>query len=175
MERGITMTLRSGTRTAAMRRGSWSLCVGVLALQVALIAAPAGAAKARNACKLLKPAQITKVLGAPAARSDVAGAAVAGGESCAFDVGPGLGEPGGGMVVVTYYSGALAKGFATDVKTRSQPLTKGAVWDPDIESAFVIKRDSVTGVNVSYTSDSPSTEELKPQMAKLAKAAAKRT
>jgi hypothetical protein len=147
-----------------------------VAVLVAAAASPAAAGSgSRKACKLLKPKQIEKILGAEAQRSSVEGTQVAGAESCAYDVGPGLGEPGGGLVVVTYYSGPIAPGIAADVETREEPLAKGVVWDPLVEVAYVIEADKVVGVNVSYTKRDPSTEELKPDMAKLARAAFKRT
>jgi hypothetical protein len=147
-----------------------------IAVVVTAAASPVAAGSgSRKACKLLKPKQIEKVLGAEAQRSKVEGTQVAGAESCAFDVGPGLGEPGGGIVVVTYYSGPIAPGIAADVETREEPLAKGVVWDPLVEVAYVIKADKVVGVNVSYTNRDPSTEELRPDMAKLARAAFKRT
>jgi len=135
------------------------------------VAAGSGSSKA---CKLLKPAQIEKVLGAEAQRSDTEGTQVAGAESCAFDVGPGLGEPGGALVVVTYYSGPIVQGIGADLETRAEALTKGVVWDPLVEVAYVVKPKKIVGVNVAYTSGDPSTEELMPDVAKLAKAAAKR-
>ncbi len=147
----------------------------VVAVVTVVAASPAAAGSgSRKACKLLKPAQIEKVLGAEAQRSDTEGTQVAGAESCAFDVGPGLGEPGGALVVVTYYSGPIVSGIGGDLESRAEPLTKGVVWDPLVEVAYVVKPKKIVGVNVSYTNRDPSTEELMPDMAKLAKAAAKR-
>lgn len=152
-----------------------------LALLVSVTVCVAGAATpaaagsgSRKACTLLKPAQIEKVLGAPAAKSDVEGTEVAGAESCSYDVGPGLGEPGGALVTVTYYSGALAKGIGADIKTRAEPISKGVVWDPLVAVAYVVKPKQVVGVSVSYTSSDPPADQLMPETAKLAKAAAKR-
>jgi hypothetical protein len=69
-----------------------------IAVVVTAAASPVAAGSgSRKACKLLKPKQIEKVLGAEAQRSKVEGTQVAGAESCAFDVGPGRGEPGGPM------------------------------------------------------------------------------
>ncbi len=146
-----------------------------LAVLVAGAAVPAAAGSgSRKACKLLKPAQIEKVLGAPAAKSDVEGTQVAGAESCAYDVGPGLGEPGGALVIVTYYSGALAKGIGADIKTRAEPLSEGVVWDPLVAGAYVVKPKKVVGVSVSYTSSDPPADQLQPETATLTKAASKR-
>jgi hypothetical protein len=145
------------------------------ALLVAGATRPAAAGSgSRKACKLLKPAQIEKVLGAPAAKSDLEGTQVAGAESCSFDVGPGLGEPGGAHVVGTYYAGPIARGIGADIKTRAEPLSKGAVWDPLISGAYVVKPKKIVGVSVSYTSSDPPADELQDEMAKLAKAGSKR-
>jgi hypothetical protein len=143
----------------------------------ATLAAATGvsAAAERKACKLLKPAAIEKVLGAPAARSDTEGTQVAGAESCGYDVAPGLGEPGGALVVVSYFSGPVASGVGADIKTRAEAISHGAVWDPLVDAAYVIKSKRVVGVSVTYTSSDPPAEELKPEMAKLAKAAFKRS
>lgn len=160
------------------RRTAATALLPALLLSAALVTATASPARAgsssRKACKLLKPAQIEKVLGAPAAKSDAEGTQVAGAESCAFDVGPGLGEPGGALVIVTYYSGPIARGIGADIETRAEPISKGVVWDPLISGAYVIKPKKIVGVSVSYTSDDPPPDELRPETAELTKAAAKR-
>jgi hypothetical protein len=150
------------------------VALSALCVLLAVAAGPAFAKSGSKACKLLKPAQIEDTLGAPAKRSTAQGTQVAGAESCAYDVGPGLGEPGGGLVVITYYSGPIASGVGSDIKSRAERLTGSAVWDPLIEVAYVVKSKKIVGVAVSYTNQQPSTEELKPAMAELATAAAKR-
>ena len=159
-------------------RRTATVLLPALLLSAVLVVAGAGPAGAGSgnakACKLLKPAQIEKVLGAPAAKSDVEPTQVAGAESCAYDVGPGLGEPGGGMVIVSYYSGPIAQGIGADLETRAEPVSKGVVWDELIAGVYVVKPKKIVGVSISYTSNDPPAEELKPEAAKLVKAASKR-
>jgi hypothetical protein len=136
---------------------------------------PSGAAAAPKACKLLKGAAIRKVLGAPAkVDPDAQGTQIGGAESCAYAVGDGLGEPGGGLVVLTHYTGGVADGIASEFEPRVTPLGKGVVWDATLDVAYVVKKGNVVGVNITYTSDDPPSAELQSEAAALARAAAKR-
>jgi len=160
-----------------MRRSHRScLVVACVALAVSMAAPPAGGTqKTPKSCKLLKVSKIEQVLGAPATVAEDAGLSVsAGADSCGYDVAPGLGQPGGALVVVTHYKGALADGIAAEFAPRAERLAGGAVWDPQSEVAYVVKKGKVVGVSVTYTSSDPPASELQPEAAKLAKAAARR-
>jgi len=141
---------------------------------VLLTPGPAFAGKDTKACKIIKPSRMQKVLGAPV-QLDPSNepTSVAGAQNCAFEIGPGLMEPGGGLVVVTYYSGPIVRGIAADIKTRAEPIEKGVVFDPQVEAAYVMKKQHIVGVAITYTDDTPSAEELKPAMAELAKVGSK--
>lgn len=147
-------------------------CLAVLAGAL-LTAGPAFAGQASKACKIIKPSRMQKVLGAPVKRDPGNESSVAGAENCAFVIGSGLLEPGGGLVVVTYYSGPIVKGIAADIKTRAEPIEKGVVFDPLVDAAYVVKKKHIVGVAITYTGDQPSVEELKPSMAELAKVGSK--
>jgi hypothetical protein len=141
----------------------------------ALAPAPAAGDPTPRSCKLLKLAKVERVLGAPATVADDAGLSVAAGaDSCGYDVAPGLGEPGGALVVVTHYRGPLADGIAAEFGPRAEKLGGGVVWDPTSAIAYVVKKGKVVGVSISYTSNDPPAIEVQPQAAKLAKAAARR-
>jgi hypothetical protein len=137
----------------------------VLSAAVTSAAVAAKSTRAKS-CTLLKPAQMAKVLDAEISKALGAGT---GGYACSFDIGDGLGEPGGGLVIVTYYEGSLAKGIYQSAKKSGEkiPGTK-ALWDTNASTAMISKKGKVIAVNVSYTNDSPSTDDLRDEMAELA-------
>jgi hypothetical protein len=152
--------------------------IAVLALLAAIalgVHDPAGAASSPKICKALRTATIEKVLGAPAkVDRDAQGTQIASAQSCAYSVGPGLGEAGGGLVILTSYKGGVADGIAAEFEPRATSLGKGVVWEPTLEVAYVVKKGKVVGINITYTSSDPPSSELQDEAAKLARAAAKR-
>jgi hypothetical protein len=133
---------------------------------------PATAAKKPRSCTLLKPTQMAKVLDAEVG---TAGKPGTGGYACPFVVGKGLGEPGGGLVVVTYYGTALAKNLWKTTKGSTEAIQASkARFDADAGAAYVYKHRQLVGVSVSFTSNQPSSDELLPQMGALAELAAKK-
>jgi hypothetical protein len=150
------------------------VAVGVAA-GVALLATaalPAAAAKKPKSCTLLTNAQMTKVTGATVTGPDITGT---GGIACSFNIGAGLGEQGGGMVIVSLYTGSLAKGVYGAAKSGAEKIAgHRALWDGTSQSAMLFKKGKLVAVNVSYTGDNPPPDQLKPQMAQLAELAAKR-
>jgi hypothetical protein len=81
--------------------------IGVVTIALAVVATDvADAATKPKSCTLLKPSQMSKVLGDEVTGPDITGTS---GTACSFNIGGGLGEPGGGLVIVTYYSGSVAK------------------------------------------------------------------
>jgi hypothetical protein len=133
-------------------------------------ASPATAAKELGACKVLKTKQMTKVLGQP-----VSGPGTPTTNACGFDVGPGLGEPGGGLVTVILYRGQLAKSIWAGIEpsTEAIPGTK-ARYEEEQETAYVNKKKGLVGINLAFTSDDPPSSELRTEAGKLATAASKR-
>ncbi len=144
----------------------------------ALAADAVGAAKKPKSCRLLKASQISKVL-----EQEVSGPGDAGtlDIACDFDIGAGLGEPGGGTVIVQYYK----KGpVASTVFAQMQKGTEGykdpgqrvratKVWW-DGADAWVRKKGAVVVVGASYTNDDPPPETLQDQMVELAQVASKK-
>ena len=150
--------------------------VVVVAASALALGLPAGAVSTTKTCKLLKAAKVAKVLDAPAAVDPDGGDGPASGiGTCSYDVGPGLGEPGGALVIVTYYTGALADNTAAEFKSRATSLSKRVVWEPNLEVAYVVKKGKLVGVNIAYTSSDPPATELQDEAAALARAAAART
>ena len=157
----------------AARSARRSAFAVVLAVSLAFVGFDnAGAAKKPTSCTILKATQIAKVLGEPVTGPNEAGTL---GIACDFDIGEGLGEPGGGIAIVSYYDKGLAKGVFASIKSAGEKVagTK-AWWDATAESAMVHKKGKLVGVSLTYTSSTPSTAELQPKMAALALLAAKK-
>lgn len=150
----------------------------VLGLALVVGAGPAGAAKKPKSCTLLKAAQISEVLGA-----DVSGPGGAGtlDIACDFDVGPGLGEPGGGILIVQYYErGPIASGVYSAMKDGAEGLEPGVrvpgtkVWFTPTTGAWVKKKGQVVNVSLSYTLSDPPAEATQDVVVELTELAAKK-
>lgn len=120
-----------------------SLLVGTLA---ALAAEPAGAAKLQKACTILKPAKIEAVVGLPIGEPDGTGSKV----GCSFDIGEGIGSPGGGLVVTQYHTGAIAKNLWSAAKKNQEKVGK-LRWDPVSGIASGFKKGKLVAVSVIIT------------------------
>jgi len=149
----------------------------VLALALVAGAGPAGAAKKPKSCTLLKAAQIAKVL-----EVDVTGPGNSGSlDACDFDVGPGLGSPGGGLVIVQYYGkGPLANGVFSAMKDGAEGLEPGVrvpgtkVWFTPTTGAWVKKKGKLANVSLSYTGTEPTAEATQDVVVELVELAAKK-
>lgn len=109
-------------------------------------AEPAGAAKLQKACTILKPAEIETVVGIPIAEPDGTGSK----SGCSFDIGDGIGSPGGGLVVTQYQTGAIAKNLWSEAKRNQEKVAK-LRWDPVSGIASGFKKGKLVAVSVSIT------------------------
>jgi len=149
----------------------------MLVVASSVAASPAGAAKKSKSCKLLKSAQIEKVLGAEVSGPGNSGSL----DACDFDVGPGLGSPGGGLVIVQYYEkGPLANGVFSAMKNGAEGLEPGVrvpgtkVWFTPTTGAWVKKKGQLANVSLSYTGTEPTAEATQDVVVELVELAAKR-
>lgn len=133
----------------------------------ALLLSPSAAsvtAKKAKPCTILKPAAIEAIVGAPVSAAGEAGTLQLG---CDFDVGAGIGEPGGGFVVIQYYEGTLAKSVWAAAKS-GEKVGK-LYWDPVTEIASGFKKGKMIAASVTYTPPDPA--DLREQSLALAKLA----
>jgi len=93
----------------------------------------------------------------------VVGAAVSGpgkggtlGIGCDFDVGLGIGDPGGGLVVIQVYSGTTAKSVWSAAKA-GEKVGK-VYWDPTSKIASGYKKPNMVAASISYTGGPPESE-----------------
>lgn len=107
---------------------------------------PAGAAKLQKACTILKPAEIETVVGIPVGEPDGTGSKF----GCSFDIGEGIGSPGGGLVVTQYQTGAIAKNVWSAAKKNQEKVAK-LRWDPVSGIASGFKKGKLVAVSVSLT------------------------
>jgi hypothetical protein len=130
------------------RRVTVSLVVaGLLAGTLAApTAEPAGAAKLQKACTILKPAEIEAVVGIPIGEPDGAGSKF----GCSFDIGEGIGSPGGGLVVTQYQTGVIAKSLWSAAK-KNQEKVANLRWDPVSGIASGFKKGKLVAASVSIT------------------------
>ncbi len=135
-------------------------------------------AKHPKSCTLLKASQIAKVMGVPVTGPGDAGTLDI---ACSFDIGPGLGEPGGGSFIVQYYKkGPIASVVFAQMKEGTEgykepgqrvPGTK--VWW-DGADAWVQKKGKVVSVGASYTNNDPPPDAVKDAVVELAQRASKK-
>lgn len=105
------------------------------------------AKKKATSCSLLTASQIEEVVGTTVTGPGDAGTLDI---ACSYDIGPGLGDPGGGMVIVQYYSGRLGKGVWSAAKANGEKVGK-YYWDPTAEILTGAKKGKVVGMSVTYT------------------------
>ncbi len=147
-------------------------CVLVTVVASCVLGDTAAVAKTAKSCKILKPAKMSDVLDAEVSKANGAGT---GGYACSFDIGAGLGEAGGGLVVVTVYDAALGKGILASAKKTAEDIPGSkAIWDTNAQGALVAKHGKVVVVSVSYTNDTPAADDLRAEMAELATLASKK-
>jgi hypothetical protein len=109
-------------------------------------AEPAGAAKLQKACTILKPAEIEAVVGIPIGEPDGAGSKF----GCSFDIGEGIGSPGGGLVVTQFQTGVIAKNLWSAAKKNQEKVAK-LRWDPVSGIASGFKKGKLVAASVSIT------------------------
>lgn len=130
-------------------------------------AGAAGAAKLQKACTVLTPAQIESVLGIAAGPPDGSGSKA----GCSFDLGDGLGKPGGGLLVTQHYTGSLAKNLWSTAK-KSQEKVGKAYWDPVAGIASASRKGQLVAVSISLTG--ARSADYRTEAVELANLAAKR-
>lgn len=166
------MSTQETPRATARSRGLGAVGALVALLVVTTLAAPAAFAKRPKACRLLKPAQMEKVLGQPVTGPTATGAANL---SCSFDLGPGLGESGGALVTVQHYKGVLARNVYSAIKQTAEQVTgPKLLWDAGSGIAYGYRKGKLTAVSVTYTDSALVGEEFKAMVVQLAKLAANR-
>lgn len=128
----------------------------MVALVVGTTVAPLRAAKLQKACLVLTPAEIEEVIGIPIAEPDGAGSKV----GCSFDIGDGIGSPGGGLVITQYQKGAVAKSLWSAAKKNQEKVGK-LYWDPvsGIASGFKKGKLVAASVTITGTDDSEQKDE----------------
>lgn len=140
--------------------------MATLALGLGMVTTPpAGAAKKPTACTILASGAIAKIVGAPVSAGDPG----SGGYGCGFDVGPGLGEPGGGLVVLQLYTGPMASSIFSAAKS-GEKVGK-VYWDPLTGIATANKKGVTIGASYSITGTKAA--EHKDQAIALVEAARK--
>lgn len=120
------------------------VAVGVAAIAVS--AGPTGAAKLQKACRVLTPAEIETVIGIPIGEPDGAGSKL----GCSFDIGDGIGSPGGGLVITQYQTGNLAKNIWSATKANQEQVGK-LYWDPASGIASGFRKGKLFAVSVTIT------------------------
>lgn len=145
---------------------------------VGIFAGSAPAAKKPKSCTLLTASKISKVLDQPVSGPGEAGTLDI---ACDFDIGAGLGEPGGGMVIVEYYEkGPIASAVFQSLKAGLEGYKPPAARVPgtkvwwDGKAASIYKNGQLVSVSISFTNSDPPPETLQPQMVALVKGAAKK-
>jgi hypothetical protein len=162
--------MRTRSRLAAVM----AAVVLALAAFVVLGAASATAKKPRP-CTLLKASEISKVFGVTVTGPGNAGTLDI---ACSFDIGPGLGEAGGGSLIVQYYKkGPVASTVFSQMKAGTEgykdPGERVAgtkVWW-DGADAWVEKKGNVVSIGASYTNNDPTPDSVQDAVVKLAKRA----
>jgi len=135
-------------------------------------------AKKAKSCTLLKASEISKVFGVPVTGPGDAGTLDI---ACSFDIGPGLGEAGGGSLIVQYYKkGPVASTVFSQMKAGTEgykdPGKRVAgtkVWW-DGADAWAEKKGKVVSIGASYTNNDPTPESVQDEVVKLAKRARKK-
>jgi hypothetical protein len=138
----------------------------------------AGAAKRPKSCTLLTAKQISKVLNADVTGPNGAGTLDI---ACDYDVGPGLGEPGGGLFIVQYYEkGPVGSTVFAQMKKGLEgyrdPGTRipgTPVWW-DGADAWLKKKGQVVTVGASYTNNDPPPEASQDEFVELVQLAGKK-
>ncbi|MFA5885051.1 MAG: hypothetical protein WDA60_14465 [Acidimicrobiia bacterium] len=130
-----------------MRRMLPILTVVALGVSVVAVGAgPTGAAKLQKACRVLTPAEIETVVGIPIGEPDGAGSSF----GCSFDIGDGIGSPGGGLVITQYQTGNLAKNLWGAAKANQERVGK-LYWDPTSGIASGFRKGKLFAVSVTIT------------------------
>lgn len=133
-----------------LRGWARSVVVGVVVTTGLVMLPPgAGAEKLQKACRVLSPDEIAAVLPYPIGEPDGSGSKV----GCSFDIGEGLGEPGGGLVITQYHTGSVAKSlWAMAKKSREKAGQRHTVyWDPVAGIASGFKKGQLFAVSVTIT------------------------
>ena len=155
--------------------------VVVVAMVVALVLAGAGPAvaakKKPKSCTLLKSAQISEVIEGEVTGPNGSGTF----DACDFDVGPGLGRPGGGILIVQYYEkGPVATAVFSAMKDGAEGFEPGVrvpgtkVWFTPTTGAWTKKKGQAVNVSLSYSSDDPSAAATQDAVVALTELAAKK-
>ena len=135
-----------------MRRMLPTLVVSTLVMSTLVMStvdrrpAPAGAAQLQKACTVLTPAEIEAVVGIPIGGPDGAGSKY----GCSFDIGDGIGSPGGGLVITQYQTGPVAKTLWSAAK-KSQEKVGKVYWDPVAGIATGFKKGKLFAASVTVT------------------------
>jgi hypothetical protein len=124
--------------------GASVLTIGVFL--VASLSGSAAAAKKPKSCTILKASEIETVVGAPVSGPGEGGTL---GIACDFDIGPGLGDSGGGLVILQVYSGTTAKGVWSAAQA-GEKVGK-VYWDAGAEIASGYKKPNMVAASVTYT------------------------
>lgn len=133
-----------------LRGWARSVVVGVvITCGLVMLPSGAGAEKLQKACTVLSSDEIAAVLPYPVGEPDGSGSKL----GCSFDIGEGLGEPGGGMVITQYHTGSVAKSLWSTAKKSQEKVgqTHTVYWDPGAGIASGFKKGRLFAVSVTIT------------------------